>query len=664
MEFEPHLANPERLALEVLAEVLAPPPPVDLRAWAMTHLTFAEGPRAGGRYVAEDFPFFDRLFEVLSPDHPCRIVSLKKGAQLGGTVVAMIFAAASTDLDPAQLLYVHPTEPNARRWMRLKFKPFIKGVERLRTAFATERGRDASGTGFYIERRDGRATIQLAGAASPSSLSEISVKRQVQDDLAKWPEDNGAGDPEGQADSRSKAFDDAKIFKVSTPLVAESCKITKSVAAGTDERWHVACPHCGKVAPLDWDSMRIALESGEADPDDPCFVCPTCHGHIHEYHRPRFNDPARGARWVAKHPERDGYHVSFELPSYLSPLARWPVMAHKWLSVRGDPNGEQAFYNDWLGRAYNRAGEAPPAELLYQRAEEHGHRRGIIPLGYPLLTIGIDCQGDRVEAQVVAWGRNRHRAVVDYLVIGGHITDDAARADLDRLMARKWPNEAGGLVEPDLVAIDANVYTDDVYAWVKRHPASRLVMVRGAKGDGAEIIAPVRRDAEGKGRRSRVRTFGNRFYNVGVSSLKATLYEFLKRTDPLARGHVAFARGLGLEYFAQLTSETRQEVVTSGGRKLWRWKPKPNAANEALDNMNYAEAAAVLRGLLRYTDADWDALAAEREKPPAGGQQLDLEHHMLTAPPKPARSAPVPPPDPPAAPPASGRGRDLLSRLA
>ncbi|EPY00937.1 phage terminase large subunit family protein, partial [Magnetospirillum fulvum] len=338
--FDAHLTNAEWLALTTEAEVMTPPPPVDLRKWAVDFIVFAEGPRAGGRYVAADFPFFDRLFEVLSPDHPCRIVSLGKGAQLGGTVVAMIFTAASTDLDPAHLLYTHPTEPNARRWMRMKFKPFIKGIARLKSVFATDRTKDASATGSYMERRDGRATIQLAGAASPSSLSEISVKRQVQDDLAKWDDDNGAGDPEGQADSRSKAFDDAKIFKVSTPLVADNCRITKSVKAGSDERWNVACPHCGHVHELDWDSFRTNIESG-GDPGDPFFICPSCDGEIHEHHRPRFNDPARGATWRAKHPERAGYHVSLQLPSYVSPLARWAEMAHAWLAAKGDPNAEQ-----------------------------------------------------------------------------------------------------------------------------------------------------------------------------------------------------------------------------------------------------------------------------------------------------------------------------------
>ncbi|EME67477.1 terminase GpA, partial [Paramagnetospirillum caucaseum] len=123
-------------------------------------------------------------------------------------------------------------------------------------------------------------------------------------------------------------------------------------------------------------------------------------------------------------------------------------------------------------------------------------------------------------------------------------------------------------------------------------------------------------------------------------------YEFLKRDDPLARGYVGFARGLGIEYFEQLTSERREEVATRGGRKVFRWTVRKGLANEALDTTNYAEAAATLKGWTRWNDSDWELLIAERDAPPdAVGTQLDLEHQLLAArPPTPSRPAAETPP--------------------
>lgn len=665
-----YLTSAGWLAADIMATVLQPPPPVDLRAWAVGNVVFPEGSPRPGPYRPEDFPFNDRILEVLSPDHPCREADLCKGAQIGGTILGMIFACGTMDLDPGPFLFTHPTEPNARRWMRLKLKPFIKASVSLRAILATEKAKDASATGMYVERKDGRGTIQLAGAASPSSLSEISMPRQVQDDLSKWDEDNGAGDPEGQADSRSKAYDNAKVFKVGTPTIEDNCRITRGLKGGTWEEWHVPCPHCGHMHVLAWENFKAALEGEGGTPDQPFFTCPKCSGRIHEHHRDRMN---AGGRWIARNPKAP--HVSFHLPSYYSPLARWSEMAWKWLQVRGNPDAEQPFFNDWLGLAYSRAGEAPPAEALKARAEESGHARGIVPKGHPLLVLGMDCQGDRVEVQVLAFGPNRRSAVVDYIVVPGHITETHTRAELTRLVNRAWPFASGRKVQADIVAIDANAYTDDVFDWIKSHPASRVIGVRGSQSDLAEPIALVSRDSEGKGKRRRRRSFGGRFFNVGSSGLKAMLYEFLKRTDPLSRGFVSLARGLGDDYFEQLTSERREQVTTSGGRRVFRWVPKKGVANEALDTFVYAMAAAIKRGWTRMDEDGWDALLAERDTPPPGGGQMDLENLILEARPasKPASPPPSigpgqaapPEPDPARDTPAPGQPRKRgLDRLA
>lgn len=645
-----HLTSAGWLAADIEATVLQPPPPVNLRSWAVDNVEFPKGSPRPGPYRAEDFPFFDRILEVLSPDHPSEVVTLAKGAQLGGTALAMIFASATIDLDPAPFLYVHPTEPNARRWMRLKFKPFIKASPHLSQILATEKAKDASATGLYVERKDGRGTIQLAGAASPSSLSEITMMRQVQDDLSKWDEDNGAGDPEGQADSRTKAYDaGGKIFKISTPLVEDNCRITKALKAGSWEEWHVPCPHCGHAHVLSWENFKAALETEDGDPDNPYFTCPGCSGRIYEHHRDRINQ--RGV-WKARNPK--AVDLSFHLPSYLSPLARWSKMAHAWTKAKGSPDAEQTFFNDWLGLAYSRAGEAPPAEMLKARAEESGHIRGVVPLGHPLLGLSVDCQIDRVESHLLAFGPNRRTAVVDYFVISGHITEAETRAELDKLLSRTWPFAGGGRFQADFACIDGNAWTDDVFDWVKKHPASRVIMTRGIGSDTAEPITLVSRDAEGKGRRRRRRSYGGRFFHVGVSGLKATLYEFLKRTDPLARGFVSFPKGMGDDYYEQLTSERREQVTTKGGRKFFKWVPRPGIANEVLDTFVHGMGAAVKRGWTRMDEEAWEILLSARDTPPvAAGHQLDLEHLLLSggplAKPPPTRAKalpPQPPPDP------------------
>lgn len=613
------LTNPAWLAADVLAKALDPPPPVDLNAWAAANVVFGQESPLPGPYDPGRFPFFRRILEVLGPEHPSRVVVLLKSAQLGGTVLAQIFVGGSLDLDPSPFLYVVPTEPNAQRWAKTKWRPFVRGCASLRRLFPAGTSRDASNSTLYQERRDGRGFLQISGANSEASLSMVSMPRQVQDDLAKW-EMNNAGDPETQADSRSKAFECAKIFKISTPLVADNCRITRAFKRSTQEHFHVPCPHCGHRHPLEWDNMLANLD--EQHPERAHFTCPACGGVIEERHRPQM---LAGGCWVAHNP--GAAIVGFYLWAAYSPLERWAAIAEAWLAAKGDPAKEQVFLNDMVGRAYEAAGESPPWESLRDRAEAALRRRGVVPRGGLLLCLGLDCQDDRVEWQLVAFGRELRRYVVDYGVVDGSITDEATHKALDALLARTWRDFQGQPRGIDAAAIDGNAWTEAVFDWVKGKPQSQVIMVRGVRGDHAPVIKQVKREV---GRDGRLLRYRKRFFNVGVSAMKSALYKQLKKADPLERGYCDFPSGLGDEYFIQLCAERRLPVKRKDGSTEYRWVLPANVRNEALDTMLYAEAAATRAGWRANTDQRWDELEAEREAPPPPAQ-LDLED-ALTAP--------------------------------
>lgn len=121
--------------------------------------------------------------------------------------------------------------------------------------------------------RHSKALKRASGANSAASLSMISTPRIVEEDLAKW-ENNSAGIPERQADSRASAFEWAKILKLSTPLYADTCRITRPYMAGTQERFHVPCPHCEHFQPLEWSNFQANINP--ENPYDAHFTCAAC----------------------------------------------------------------------------------------------------------------------------------------------------------------------------------------------------------------------------------------------------------------------------------------------------------------------------------------------------------------------------------------------------
>ncbi|USQ97253.1 phage terminase large subunit family protein [Caulobacter sp. RL271] len=626
-----HLTNAERLAMETSAEAWDPPPAVDYLSWAKRNIVFSEreSPERGP-YNEDRFPLNSEILKALGPDDPCRIVTFAKSAQLGGTVLANIFTLGSLDMDPGDFLYVHPTDDNARRWSKMKLMPMLKGTTAIARLFPTK-SRDGGDSVLYKERIDGRGALQISGANSPASLSQVTMKRQCQDDLAKW-EMNAGGDPETQADSRSAAHMFAKIFKISTPLIWPGCRITKSFRAGSQEVPELPCPHCQHYQVLTWDNMLANLD--EAKPEAACFSCVSCGGLIEEHHRPWM---LKRHRFVAGNPKAMRYHRSFWWWAAYSVLQSWEGIARAWLTAKGDPAREQTFMNDMAGLAYEAAGEAVAWEVLRDRAAQSHYRRGQVPAGGLVITIGVDCQKDYVQWQVVAWGREVRRWVVERGVFPGHISEPSCQALLDDLVKQLWINSAGRGLGCDLLAIDGNAWTEDVWGWAKKHPAHRVIMVRGANTETAPLIARVKKEVNAKtGKKLK---YSRRFFNFGASVLKMGLYRLLNKTDPLERGYVGFPVGLEDDYFQQLTSERRKAKKNKQGFEVWTWIKDATQANEDLDTMNQAETAAIKLGVRSFTDTHWDRLEAEREAP-IKGLQLDLEDLMNAAAP-PASEAPT-----------------------
>lgn len=614
------LANPERLATEAVLSVIQPPPPVDYLAWAKDNIVFSERESSfPGPYNEDLFPYWSEVLRALGPDDPCRVVTLKAGAQLGKTVLANIFVTGTQAMEPCDFLYVHPTEENGRRWSRLKLKPMLRNTVALARVFP-EKSRDGGDAIMFKERADGRGSIQISGANSPASLSMISMPRQVQDDLSKWENSQSAGDPEGLADSRSRAYTFAKIMKISTPLVMPGCRITTNYEAGTQETYHVPCPHCGHEHPLEWENMKDSLDRER--PDQAFFTCPECGSLIEEYHRAEM---MRRGRWVAANPRAK--NRSFYIWSAYSPLQSWSLIADEWFKAEGRPEAERVFLNDTVGIAYHFKGEAPPWESLRDRAAASEYGRGRIPTGGLVLTLGLDCQKDRVEGQLVAWGREGRRWVVEYIVVPGHISEPATKDALDALLQQAWRNDAGRDIGIDRAAIDGNAWTEDVWGWAKRQPVSKVIMVRGDNKDSGPLLARVKREKDDRGRTI---PWSRRFYNLGVSTLKMGLYRRLTKSDPQAFGYVGLPRGLEDEYFVQLTAERRVEEKNRDGFVVARWKKDPDQANEALDTMNQAEGAAIHLGVRSLSESAWAKLEAEREAPLQNGQ-LDFEDLPLGA---------------------------------
>lgn len=620
-----------------MAQAMAPPPPPDITKWCEDNIVFDARSPMPGPFDIERFAFLREVHEVLSPEHPAREVTIQGSAQWGKTVSIIQPCLGawhnSTALDS---LVVHPTMSAATEWVDNKWKPMRRQAPDLKRIFG-----DGLGGGENRDQKFNQETVardgslKVASAGSPSDLTGTSRRLVIMDDLAKY-EMTDKGDPEALAESRASGFEDAKILRVSTSLIKGTCRISRAYDRSDRRVYEVPCPHCDTYAPLTWENFEANIDP--ANLEAAHFTCESCQGKIEHKHKEAI---VKRGRWKATNPNGD--HPGFFLWRAYAPQRDWASIAKEYARIMGwtrtegkateeerkqavEAETEQTFYNDVLGLPYEQASGAPDWEELRNRVEgadeiEGGIRPlpfGVLPATGFIFTAGVDCQDDRTEVHFKAFCSNRQRWSISYKIIPHHISTQECRDTLDAYLAAEWRTELGFKVKLDALAIDGGTYTDDVWDWAKKHPWSRVLIVKGGSNQNGPIMVPQKfeRRKDGKAKRRQKRAF-----ILNVSTMKGQLYKWVEQLDPEERGYCHFALGLGDEFYRQFVSEVKILTKARSGVVTAKWDlVEPSRRNEVLDTELYAEAAARRKGWASMTDAQWDVLAAERAAAPPDHQ--------------------------------------------
>jgi hypothetical protein len=66
-----------------------------------------------------------------------------------------------------------------------------------------------------------------------------------------------------------------------------------------------------------------------------------------------------------------------------------------------------------------------------------------LPASVAVLTAGVDVQGDRIEVQILGWGRDEEAWVIEYRVLWGDPSGPRLWSDLDMVLQATFPHPAG-----------------------------------------------------------------------------------------------------------------------------------------------------------------------------------------------------------------------------
>ena len=132
--------------------------------------------------------------------------------------------------------------------------------------------------------------------------------------------------------------------------------------------------------------------------------------------------------------------------------------------------------------------EVPEAETLMARAEPYPE--GVVPAGAALLTAGVDVQADRLEMEIVAWGRDLESWSIAYYVVNGDVTEPECWQRLDELLTRSYPHVSGMPLQLQAACIDAGFQPAEVTAFTRHRHGARVYATKGLSSAWGRAIWP------------------------------------------------------------------------------------------------------------------------------------------------------------------------------
>lgn len=605
---------------DVLAEIRAswaPPTRLHLDEWADRYAVLsAESSADVGRW--RTIPYQRGILRAMTDRHIER-VSVMKSARVGYTKMLNHLIGYHAHYDPCPIAVVQPTIGDSEGYSKDEIAPMIRDTPVLQPLFPEPGKRESGNTILHKVFPGGQ--LRLIGADSPRGFRRVSIRAMLLDEIDGYaPTAGEEGDQLKLAERRTDFFWNRKLVYGSTPTLDQTSRIRRMFERGDQRYYFVPCPHCDAPQVLKWESLR--WDKGK--PETAHFVC-VHNGCVIEYRSQRrmVEEADRrqrageeGIGWVATNPDPEPRHASFHIwaaYSY-SPNATWEQLAREWLSSYKNIEERKTYTNTVLGLTYKGEGDAPEWKKLYDRRELYP--MGTLPNGAIALYAGVDVQKDRLEVELVAYGRGMRSWSIDHRVIPGDTSQlngpNSPWPQLAEILNETFATEGGGQARVRRVGIDSGYNTNTVYLFVHSQAANRVIAVDGRDSYQMIIGQPKAVEVKISGKRKGKSV---KLWPIGSSLIKTELYGWLKQEKPtdesgddLPYGYCHFPQ-YPEEYFKQLTAEEIVPRLVKGFRR-YQWE-KVYDRNEVLDCRGYARASAALDGIDRWTADQWDAAETE-----------------------------------------------------
>jgi phage terminase large subunit GpA-like protein len=590
---------------------LAIPHEMTTPEWAEAYRVVDRGARKG-RWSNETVPFLTEIMAA-ADDPLVREIIFKKSSQVGGSEVINNILGKRIHQNPTEIIYCAEKEDKATAWTQESFDSMVRATPELRRLISkrpeenNQKYKAFPGGGLFV-----------AWATSPAELSSRPAQIIFFDEKAAY-KPTKEGDAVKLGEARTKTYDGEElIVKISTPRrcdctsVGETCgDISHDYARGDQRQFYVPCPHCDEFQTLKFGGKDVeyGLKWDPDSPETPFYICEFCFTMIEEFDRP---DMLAKGHWVASMPFNGV--ASFAINQLTSPFVSWGRMVVDFLEAKKSMAKLEVYTNTVLGETWKPV-ESIEYEDLSWNLEPYP---AAVPSGVLVLTAAVDVQKDRIEAEIVGWGKDHESWAIEHRTFYGSpgveiseeddesIEDDDTPEglkpvwhELETFLKASYIGESGRVYRVQCAAIDSGYLARLVYKFCHKHRAKRWFAVKGM----SDPFKPLISKPTLQGQNPKVTMFP-----IGTNAAKDEVFASLKVIEP-GPGYCHFPDQQPYSEEAHMKQLASERMVThSRGGRTYRVYEKVGASvrNEALDLRVYNIAARTI------LNPDYEAIARRR----------------------------------------------------
>lgn len=564
---------------------LKPLPKTSVSQWADNHRMLSSGISAEpGKWKTSRAPYQKDIMNAFTEPGIHRVV-VKSSSQIGKSDMMNNVIGRFAHLDPCAIMMIQPTIDMAQDYSKTRIAPMIRDTKVLNNLFYDVKSRDANNTILSKVFPGGR--LIMCGANSPAGLASRPIRILLADEVDRFPDSAGTeGDPVDLAAKRMTTFWNSCMGLFSTPTNEGSSRIDEEYLAGTQEEWQHKCPNCGEYhllrhIDMTVDYKEIKTPSGKKTVivNDVKWRCPHCGFSFSEKEMKQTPQ-----KYISRNADalKNGIR-SFFVNGFTSPWMTWSRIMREWLEAKGDPEREKVIMNTVFGESYKQKGAFEDEQIFLRRRESYGAE---LPNGVLLLTAAIDTQDNRLEYELVGWGKEEECWGIRKGIVLGAPNQARTWKEIDNILDKTYHFADGKGLKVVRTFIDSGGhYTSDVYNYCQKNFHKQRFAIKGRGGPGIPLIYKIAKANNAKAP----------LILLGVDDGKQQIMDRLSIDSP---GPLYFHfpqdegikelsdRGYDDLYFKGIISE-HKKVYKRNGVLREVWETTKNVRNEPLDLRNY-----------------------------------------------------------------------------